>query len=161
MDGGVLSAIVRTLLALVGVCALAWFALRWLAQRGIGGAFGGARLRLIERLTLAPRRELYLVQVDARLFLMGAADGGALALIAELEPPVTESGTRIADLIGQLQPQPAADGGQHGPDLVGPSRVQPAAGSGVRLADGVGTPRGQPVAHDGQRRDARSPSADR
>jgi flagellar biogenesis protein FliO len=90
MDGGGLWPITRTLLALVGVCVLAWVSLTWLARRGLVGAAGGGRLKLLERLALSPRRQLYLVQADSRTFLLGAADGGPLSLIAELDtkPPV-------------------------------------------------------------------------
>jgi flagellar biogenesis protein FliO len=92
MDGGELWPLLRTLIALIGVCALAWFSLNLMARRGIGVSRGGARLRLLERLALGPRRHLYLVQADSRVFLLGGSDGGALALIAELD-----AGTRIAD----------------------------------------------------------------
>jgi flagellar biogenesis protein FliO len=86
MDGAALLSIARTLLGLIGVCALAWVALNWLARRGIGVGRPGARLRLLERLTLGPRKQLYLVQADARVFLLGAGDAGAVSLIAELPP---------------------------------------------------------------------------
>jgi flagellar biogenesis protein FliO len=85
MEGGGLLSIARTLLALLGVCALAWVALNLLARRGLGVARPGARLRLVERLQLSPRRQLYLVQADSRMFLLGAAEGGAVSLIAELD----------------------------------------------------------------------------
>jgi len=85
MDGGALSLILRTSLALIGVCALAWVALQWLARRGFGAARSGARLRLLERLPLAAGRQLYLVQADSRVFLLAAAERGPLSLIAELE----------------------------------------------------------------------------
>jgi flagellar biogenesis protein FliO len=85
MDGGALSLVLRTLLALVGVCALAWVALQWLARRGIGIVRGDARLRLLERLPLSPGRQLYLVQADARVFLLGEGERGLLSLIAELD----------------------------------------------------------------------------
>jgi flagellar biogenesis protein FliO len=85
MEGGVLFSVARTLLALLGVCALAWVALNLLARRGVGVARPGARLRLLERLSLGPRRQLYLVQADSRVFLLGMGDSGGLALIAELD----------------------------------------------------------------------------
>ena len=93
MDGGAaLSSVVRTLLALVGVCALAWVVLSLLARRGLLGAFTTksgarrpARVRVLERVALSPRRQLYLVQADARVFLVGAGEVGPVALIAELE----------------------------------------------------------------------------
>ncbi|HEX7478221.1 MAG TPA: flagellar biosynthetic protein FliO [Polyangiales bacterium] len=82
-----LLSVTRTLLALLGVCALAWVVLAALARRGIGigRAPGGARLQVIERLALSPRRHLYLVRADERVFLLGAAEAGALSLIAELD----------------------------------------------------------------------------
>ena len=85
MDGGVLWPIARALLALIGVCMLAWVSLTWLSRRGLIGAPSGARLQLIERRALSPRRQLYLVRADSRVFLLGAADGGPLSLIAELD----------------------------------------------------------------------------
>lgn len=85
MDGGVLWPITRALIALIGVCLLAWVSLTWLSRRGFVSAAGGARLKLLERLALSPRRQLYLVQADSRVFLLGAADGGSISLIAELE----------------------------------------------------------------------------
>jgi flagellar biogenesis protein FliO len=96
MDGGSLLSVARTLIALIGVCALAWVALNLLARRGIGVARPGARLRLLERLALSPRHQLYLVQADARVLLLAAADGGAPALIAELEPGPTAPTTQDA-----------------------------------------------------------------
>jgi flagellar biogenesis protein FliO len=86
MDGGVLWPITRALIALIGVCLLAWVSLTWLSRRGFVGQSSGARLKLLERVALSPRRQLYLVQADSRVFLLGAADGGGIALIAELQP---------------------------------------------------------------------------
>jgi flagellar biogenesis protein FliO len=93
MDGGTwLGSGLRMLLALVGVCALAWVVLSVLARRGLlqfasglGGTRKPSRLRVIERVALSPRRQLYLVQADARVFLVGAGEAGPPALIAELE----------------------------------------------------------------------------
>jgi flagellar biogenesis protein FliO len=84
MDGGVLWPITRALIALIGVCLLAWVSLSFLARRGLVGQSANARLKLIERLALSPRRQLYLVQADSRVFLLAAADSGGVSLIAEL-----------------------------------------------------------------------------
>jgi flagellar biogenesis protein FliO len=98
MDGGVLWATVRTLLALLGVCVLAWVSLTFLARRGlIGAPAAGARLQLLERLSLSPRRQLYLVRADSRVFLLAAADGGPLSLVAELDS--TTTAVRAADSV--------------------------------------------------------------
>ena len=93
MEGGWLLSLARVVFALVGISALAWVTLNWLARRGIGTARPGARLRLLEHLALGPRQKLYLVQADSRVFLLGAADGGSMSLIAELEaqPPLADA----------------------------------------------------------------------
>lgn len=90
MDPGVLWPITRALFALIGVCVLAWVSLTYLSRRGFAGAAAGTRLQLLERIALSPRRQLYLVQADSRVFLLAAADGGAISLIAELDakPPL-------------------------------------------------------------------------
>jgi flagellar biogenesis protein FliO len=93
MEGGTaLSGVLRALLALLGVCALAWVLIPLLARRGLfrlalPPSARGARLRVLERVALSPRRQLYLVQADSRVFLLGAGEAGAPSLIAELEPP--------------------------------------------------------------------------
>jgi flagellar biogenesis protein FliO len=88
MDGG--ASILRVLLALTGVSGLAWVVLSLLARRGLLGfaqglGRGSGRLRVLERVALSPRRQLYLVQADSRVFLLGAGEAGPPALIAELE----------------------------------------------------------------------------
>jgi flagellar biogenesis protein FliO len=91
--GGGLMSLARTLIGLIGVCALAWFTLSFLARRGsFGAARTGSRLKLLERLALGPRRALYLVQADSRVFLLGAGDAGQVSLITELESPLTAAG---------------------------------------------------------------------
>ena len=96
LEGGVLWPVARALIALIGVCLLAWVSLLWLSRNRLPGASFWARLagnragtretrlRLIERLALGPRQRLYLVQADSRVFLVGSAESGALSLIAEL-----------------------------------------------------------------------------
>lgn len=112
MDGGsALSSGLRTLLALVGVCALAWVVLALLARRGglrarlVGGLPGRAeaRLRVLERIALSPRRQLYLVQADARVFLVGAAEAGPLALIAELDTPAVAAAATPPTAAGDVR----------------------------------------------------------
>ncbi|HET8932919.1 MAG TPA: flagellar biosynthetic protein FliO [Polyangiales bacterium] len=92
MDGGVLWPITRALFALIGVCVLAWVSLTYLSRRGFASAASGTRLKLLERMALSPRRQLYLVQADSRVFLLAAADGGGISLLAELDaqPPQAE-----------------------------------------------------------------------
>jgi flagellar biogenesis protein FliO len=83
------------------VCALAWFVLGALARRGIGvgsRAASAPRLQVLERLSLGPRRQLYLVRAEGRVLLLGAGDTGAPALLAELgsERPSEPAPSRVA-----------------------------------------------------------------
>lgn len=94
LEGGVLWPVARALIALIGVCLLAWVSLLWLSRNAFGSGIWArlqvgrpaavSRLRLIERLALGPRQRLYLVQADSRVFLVGSGESGALSLIAEL-----------------------------------------------------------------------------
>lgn len=84
LPGGYGLALVQTLLALAAVCVLAWVVLRWSARRGLGT--GRGRVRVIERTPLDGRRSLYLVEVGERVLLIGAGDGGAPSVLAELDP---------------------------------------------------------------------------
>jgi flagellar biogenesis protein FliO len=118
MDGGAaLATVLRTLLSLIGVCALAWAVLTLLARRGLLrtaglGARPGARLAVLERVSLSPRRTLYLVRADARVFLMAAGEAGPPALIAELEP---EAPQRTAAEAGVREVARAVPGSGPGP----------------------------------------------
>ena len=83
---GLLGSVLRTLFALVGVCALAFVVLSWLARRGIGvsGRTRSGRIEVLERVALAPRTSLYVVRVDGRELLVGSGEAGGLSLITEL-----------------------------------------------------------------------------
>ncbi|HET6334261.1 MAG TPA: flagellar biosynthetic protein FliO [Polyangiales bacterium] len=102
MDGGTaLDSMLRMLLALAGVCALAWVVLSLLARRGLlqfasGLAGKSGRLRVLERVSLSPRRQLFLVQADSRVFLVGTGEAGPPALIAELDGEDRERPLRAA-----------------------------------------------------------------
>jgi flagellar biosynthetic protein FliO len=86
VPGGYGVALLQTLLALAAVCILAWVVLRWGARRGFGVGLGGGRVRVLERVALDPRRAIYLVQVADKVLLIGAGDGAAPAVLAELDP---------------------------------------------------------------------------
>lgn len=78
--------LLKLLLALVVVCALAYLALR-VARRVLPGAAGGGgrSVRVIEHCALSARRSLWLVEVAGHVYLLGATDNSVTRL-AELDP---------------------------------------------------------------------------
>jgi flagellar biogenesis protein FliO len=85
------SQLVEMLLVLVGVCLIAWVALRLLGRRRDALALGGGQgpLRVVARLSLEPRRTLYVIDAVGRYFLVGASDQG-MATLAELDREAVE-----------------------------------------------------------------------
>ncbi|MFO0684303.1 MAG: flagellar biosynthetic protein FliO [Sandaracinus sp.] len=114
LPGGYGVALVQALLALVAVCILAWTVLRWTAGRGLGALGGGQRIEVLERTHLDAKRTLYLVKIGERAFLVGAGDGGAPALLAEIptkDLPPAKPAVRFADVLRRQReaPKPASD----------------------------------------------------
>lgn len=107
LPGGYGVALLQTLLALAAVCVLAWVLLRWGARRGLGLGAGRGKVRVLERVALDPRRALYLVKVGDKVLLIGAGDGAAPAVLAEVDPaelpaePETTTPT-FADVLRRL-----------------------------------------------------------
>ncbi|MDH5672546.1 MAG: flagellar biosynthetic protein FliO [Myxococcales bacterium] len=100
--------LLRSLLALVFVCLLAWVSLRLLARRGLGlglGSAGNDSLRVEQRVTLDSRHSLVVVRAGGRRLLLGVGQGAAPRLIAELEPEAADAAPPT---------QPAVDGGEGG-----------------------------------------------
>lgn len=64
-----------TLLALVLVLVLAWFAIRLLAKLG-GGKMGNGRIRLTHTLPLGAREKIVLVECDDQAYLLGVTATG-------------------------------------------------------------------------------------
>jgi len=77
--------LLRVILALAGVCLLAYVVLRFLSRRGYGGASPDGLLRLVARLHLEPRRAVYVVEAAGRYFLVGTGESGAPTTLAELD----------------------------------------------------------------------------
>lgn len=75
------AALAQSLLALVAVCVLAWWALRWGARRGVLPTRG--RVAVLDRATLDPGRAVYVVRVGVRTLVLGGSEG-SLTLLAEL-----------------------------------------------------------------------------
>jgi len=85
LPGGYGAALLQTLIALGGVCLLAWVILKWGSKRGFGKV-GGQRVKVLERVPLDPRRSLYLVQVGDKVLLLGAGEQASPTVLAELDP---------------------------------------------------------------------------
>lgn len=107
LPGGYGVALLQTILALAAVCVLAWVLLRWGARRGMGLGVSRGRVRVLERVALDPRRALYLVRVGDKVLLIGAGDGAAPAVLAELDPadlpPEAESARPVfADILRRV-----------------------------------------------------------
>lgn len=64
-----------TLLALILVLVLAWFAIRLLSQLG-GGKLRGGRIRLTHTLPLGAREKIILVECDDKAYLLGVTAHG-------------------------------------------------------------------------------------
>lgn len=78
------AALAQSVFALAAVCALAWWALRWGARRGVIPSARGD-LEVIDRAALDPGRAVYLVRVAGRVLVLGGAEQ-SLSLLAELRP---------------------------------------------------------------------------
>jgi flagellar protein FliO/FliZ len=76
--------VIQTIAVLVLIAVAAWAFVRFLAPR-LRGVRGQARMRVLERLPLEPRRSLYVVEVDGAPLLIGVADG-SVRVLRELEP---------------------------------------------------------------------------
>ena len=99
------------LLALAGVCVLAWAVLGMLARRGFGRALAagiGAPVEVVQRVPLDSRRALYVVRAGKRLLLVGVGESGAPSLVAELDPALASERER-RPAVGEAH---AATGGE-------------------------------------------------
>lgn len=83
--GGYAVALVQSIVALAGVCALVVVILRMLAARGLGRVPRSRTMQVVERLAVDPRSSVCIVAVGERRLLVGISDGAAPRLLAELE----------------------------------------------------------------------------
>lgn len=67
--------VAKSALVLALVALAAWAAARFLGPR-LALRRGDARMRVVERLALEPRRNLYLVDVDGELLVVGVSEHG-------------------------------------------------------------------------------------
>ncbi|MEM9195682.1 MAG: flagellar biosynthetic protein FliO [Myxococcota bacterium] len=106
--GGYGASLVQALLALLAVSILAFVVLRWAQKRGAGlGGFSGRRVEVLERVILERGRSLYLIRIGEKVLLLGAGEGAAPQVLAELSPDELpelpdESGHGFSDLLRRL-----------------------------------------------------------
>lgn len=84
---GYLFDVLRTLLALAGVCLLAYVVLRMLSRHGFGLPVRErpVALRVVGRVALDSVSSLQVVRIGSRCFLIGVGRGAAPRLISELD----------------------------------------------------------------------------
>lgn len=84
---------IKMLIVLVIVCLFAIIMLKYVVPRlGLAGKMqAGKYIHLLSRLSLDPRKNLWIVRVGARHFLLGSGDG-AVTKIAELDAKDVEGG---------------------------------------------------------------------
>jgi flagellar biogenesis protein FliO len=70
----------------------------WLLNRLRGARRGPPRLAVLERIALAPRQSLVLVEADGRRFLVATSPEGAPAFYPLHEPPWEKSSEPMRDL---------------------------------------------------------------
>jgi flagellar biogenesis protein FliO len=80
------AALLRMILSLTIVCAIAYAALHYLAKRVSSPTGRGAdSLRVLARLPIEPRRSIFIVRVGARTLVVGSSEAG-LETLSELTP---------------------------------------------------------------------------
>jgi flagellar protein FliO/FliZ len=93
-----------TLIVFLAVILLAWLGARWLMRRLYGpAAYGGGRVRVVERVPLEPRRTLYLVEAGEKLLLIGMTDHEVRVLAefksSDLPPPAASARRSFLDAL--------------------------------------------------------------
>ncbi len=74
--------VLETVAILIVLALGAWAIVRFGGSRFVVGK-GGSRMRVVERLSLEPKRSLYLVEVDGKNLLVGVSEG-AVQLVEHL-----------------------------------------------------------------------------
>ncbi len=71
---------------------------------GLAGNPGAGAVKVVQRVTLAPKSALYVVETASGRLLVGASPG-AINLLAELPPPLKEESIDVIDLSGVSDPE--------------------------------------------------------
>ena len=91
--------LLKTGLVLTVVCLLAYLVIRfWLRRFTVdgGSADSGARLQLVQRLRLEPRRSVQVIRAGSKVLLVGVTDGD-IRLLCELDPKEWDEGDSRVD----------------------------------------------------------------
>ncbi len=88
--------VLKTFGVLAAIALLAWVLVRFVAPR-LRYRTGKPRMQVLERLSLEPRRSLYLVEVDGRQMVIGVAEGGINLIKETDEGPTDRPGAENPD----------------------------------------------------------------
>lgn len=120
------ASLVQSVVALLGVCVLAWLVLRFASQKGLGLG-QGQRVKVLERVPLDARRMIYVVQIGERVLVLGGGEGASPTLLAELKPdelPPVAPARSFAEVLAQVRggtTKPLADEAPKSEDEATPS----------------------------------------
>lgn len=98
--------LVRTMIALLIVCAIVYLLFRWLLPRLQQLQPPGKMMRVVDSLALGERQRVFIVEVAQRYFLVSASAGQAVTLISELNAAdiaATEEKLRADGLLRQSE----------------------------------------------------------
>jgi flagellar protein FliO/FliZ len=140
--------LVTSLVVLGGVCVAAFLVVRWVGRAYATGRSRGSHvLEVVARLSLEPRRSLYVVEVAGKTLLVGTSEMG-LALLSELDGEAVRARAVERPSFGELvRGAWLRRGGERGP-----GRTEAAYGAGGTAP--AGTPEVGPgvgSAVDGER----------
>ncbi len=100
--GELLGALFKTMLMLAVVVAVAYLTL----HKGLGKLMArqnlGRRIKVVERVSLDPKRALFLVELDGKQMLLGAGEGGVVHL-RDLTPTAPAAPTEPASFAAALE----------------------------------------------------------
>lgn len=80
---------VQTIFALGLVCGLAYVLFRWVLPRLGGAQFGNHIVRIVDRVPLDARKNLYVVEVAGRWLLIASSEAG-VHIVSELDAAAAE-----------------------------------------------------------------------
>lgn len=120
LPNGYGAALLQGVVSLLAVCLLAWLVLRVLGKSGFGRG-DGQRMRVVDRLSLDARNQLYLVEIEGQRYLLSASGQSAPRLIEALGPSAQALGPSAQALGPSAQEVPSAPDASGATGLAAPS----------------------------------------